>query len=144
MTIKGLYRKVQELDTDKVIQKALENTKNELADVNRERMMDGITSDGKEMPHYSYISQTVYGYPNIRITLRDTGDFQNAINVDVNGDSITTGSTDWKSEMLQKRYAEYGGLFGLSGDYKRQYLVDNLGPSLRSGITSVIGLKFKR
>jgi len=142
LTIKGLYNNVSKLDTDKVIVESFEKTSEDLASVNRERMMDGIKADGSEMPHYSYISQTVYGYPDIRITLRDTGEFQDNISIKVTGDTVNTDSDDPKSDMLKERYGEK--IFGLGGDYKRQYLDDHLGPEIRKGISSVIGLKFSK
>lgn len=140
MTIKGLLNRVENLDTNKIAEAAIEATATDLAEVNRERMLDGVRADGSIMPTYSYISQTVYGYPNTPIKLKDTGEFQAAIKVTVDGNVVTTDSTDEKTGMLMDRY---GDIFGTYGPYKAAYVSESLRPAFNGGITAAIGLKFK-
>jgi hypothetical protein len=141
MNIIRLYNKVASMDTEKVAIVSVEESKGPLVDKNRERMLDGIRSDGSEMPIYSYISQTVYGYPNERIKLRDTGAFQNSIFVIVSGLRILTDSRDQKSPVLQQRYGPR--IFGTGGQYKIEFIRESLRPAFKANITLATGLKFK-
>lgn len=140
-TFKALYDKLNRMDVDKIIDKALDDTMDNLEDINRERMNDGVKADGSIMPIYSYISQVVYGYPNEPIKLKATGSFQDKLYAKREGDIIHTSSTDSKTEMLVERYGE---IFGTSGDYKQQYQADHLIPHVHKGITDATGLKFKK
>ncbi len=146
MTPKGLYDKIAAMNINEIIDKAFDVTADNLADINRERMNDGLRADGTEQPHYSYISQKVYGYPDEPIKLKATGAFQAGIEVKRDGNVIHTSSTDPKTKKLEKKYGEaYGtSIFGTSGDYKKQYLADHLRPALHKGITAATGLKFKK
>lgn len=127
ITLNQILRNARAVNEQLVAIASLRETQDEMADKNRERMDDGIRADGSKMPIYSYISQTVYGYPNIPIRLHDTGDFQNAIHVSIKGDIIRTTSTDWKSAMLVERYGKE--IFGLYGPYKAEYLREALKPA---------------
>lgn len=142
MTIGKLYNKIKTLNIDKVINQALRNTADDLEDVNRERMSDGVLADGQVLPHYSYISQTVYGYPDIPIAQKATGAFQAAIKVTVNSGVIKTDSTDSKAAMLEAKYgkANNTSVFGTSGEYKKQYIKESLRPEFRNRLKAVTGL----
>lgn len=140
-TFKALYDKLKRMDVDKIIDNALDNTMDDLEEINRERMNDGVRADGTTMPMYSYISQVVYGYPNTPIKLKATGSFQEKLFSKREGDIIHTFSADYKAEMLGRRY---GPVFGTSGDYKRQYQAEHLVPYVHKAITSATGLKFKK
>lgn len=140
LTFVGLRRKFETLDTDKVVIDSMNATADDLEEKNRERMLDGVKADGSVMPHYSYISQTVYGYPDEPIKLRDTGAFQRAIVVKLEGGKVVTESTDEKTDMLVERYGE--DIFGTFGDYKSEYLKDSLRPEINRRINEHTGLKF--
>lgn len=139
-TILGMLNKVKALDTDKVIDDAIEETLPDVEAINRERMLDGVKSDGSIMPNYSIISQEVYGYPDEPIKLRDTGAFHAGITAKRQGDAIVQTSTDSKTEMLVDRYGET--IFGTGGSYKKQYQDENLRPAMNKKITESTGLKF--
>jgi len=138
--ILSLLKKVQSLNTDKVINDAFDNTMDAYEEINRERMQDGVRSDGSTMPNYSFISQTVYGYPDEPIKLKATGAFQAGLEAKRNGDSIGITSTDSKSDMLEDRYGEE--IFGTGGAYKKAYQDEHLRPAMNRQITEVTGLKF--
>lgn len=142
MTIKGLYKKVQALNTDKVIEDAFDNTAVELADINRRRMNDGVRSDGSEMPFYSIVSQDLFDKPDGPITLHDTGAFQSAVTATREGSVIHTTSEDPKTELLVEKYGTK--IFGTGGEYKKQYIKENLRPALNEQINIKTGLKFGR
>lgn len=139
-TTKQLLERVKALDTDKVINDALDETMDAVEDINRERMLDGVKADGKQMPHYSFISQTVYGYPDEPIKLKATGAFQAGITAKREGEVIHESSDDGKTDMLVERYGE--NIFGMGGSYKKQYQDEHLRPSLNKKITAATGLKF--
>jgi len=145
-TIVSLYQRLKNLDTDKVIQTSLEQTKDALADLNIEQMHHGLNSDGEKIGEYrseAYAEEKErmnplpgFGIPDLKLT----GAFYRATKVVIGGDNITIDSDDEKSAELQEKYGKE--IFGLSGVYKREYLKENLGPVFRKSITDVIGLKF--
>lgn len=146
MTINKLYERVKAVNTEKVIINAIDTTTDDLKEVNKERINDGVLKDGKVLPNYSYTSQKVYGYPNIPIRLLDTGAFQRGLFVKREGGRIVTGSTDSKSAMLEERYGLENGssIFGLGGSYKQQYLDESLRPAFKLGMEAATGLKFSK
>lgn len=137
-TVGTILRKVKKTDILGVAVAAIRLTQDDLADTNRARMQDGLRADGSEMPMYSYISQTVYGYPNTRIKLRDTGEFQDHIIISVNGQKIKTTSTDYKTKILTERYG--GEIFGTFGVYKNAYINEFLKPAFIKLMRNSIGL----
>ena len=139
MNLVQFAKKARALTTEDVISQAFEQTKEQLAEINRERMDDGVKSDGSLMPKYSYISQTVYGYPNTRIKLKATGSFQDLISIQINGNIVKTTSADEKTEMLQARYGKE--IFGTGGPYKLEYNKKYLSPAIIRLIKSKLGLK---
>ena len=131
------------MNTEKVITDAFDATLPELADVNRDHLLDGIKGDGSEMPFYSEKSVTQFGKPDGPITLFDTGSFQEQIEVTRSGNVLTTTSLDSKTEMLINE-ERYNPIFGLSGQYKQKYQDLDLRPAFNQGITAATGLKFGR
>ena len=134
-----MLQRMQSLNIENVVGETFDETATDLADINRERMLDGVKADGSIMPIYSKVSQEKYGYPNAPIKLKATGDFQAAIVVARQGSILSTDSSDSKSQMLQERY---GAIFGTYGDYKKQYLEENYRPVFNQKVTSLTGLKF--
>jgi hypothetical protein len=58
----------------------------------------------------------------------------------VEGESIREFSNDEKGPELEKKYKN---IFGLGKDFKKDYLVNNLGPSVQEKISNFTGLKFQ-
>lgn len=141
LTVGTLLKRFQALDTDKIAVEAMTATADDLEEKNRERMLEGVRADGSMMPHYSYISQTVYGYPDEPIKLKDTGAFQAAIEVKVESSTVVTTSTDEKTDMLVGRYGNK--IFGTFGDFKNEYIRESLRPEVMKRIRQVTGLKTK-
>jgi len=140
MTIVSLHKNLTNLGTDKLITEAVLQSADDLAQINRDRMLDGQDAKGRPMPDYSPVSVKVYGYPPGPIRLKATGAFQAAVKVEVRNDVVSTVSTDSKSEMLQKRY---GNIFGTYGPYKKEFNSQFLGPRVREKISNLLQLKFK-
>lgn len=128
------------MNIQKVINDSLESTLDELADINRDRMLDGVKASGERMPSYSYNSVILYGKPPGPIRLLDTGDFQQNIKVSRSGDVLVTESSDSKNDMLVFTYGS--DIFGTFGRYKRKYLDIDLRPVFHAKIASATGLKF--
>lgn len=141
-SILSMLRKVEALDTDKVINQSIDETAEALEEINRQRMNEGVKSDGSTMPKYSFISQTVYGYPDTAIKLKNTGAFQRSITVKREGDKIVQTSTDEKTELLVDKYGEE--IFGVMGAkfFKDEYKDENLLPAIQRNITKETGLSF--
>jgi hypothetical protein len=150
MTIISLYQKVQTLEaqTDQLITSSLEQTKEQLANLNVEQMHKGLNAQGEPIGQYrnevyaemkhSMNPQPGFGVPDLRLT----GAFYRATSVSVNSQSIVIDSSDSKSADLQAKYGKE--IFGLNGVYKREYLNESLGPVFRQSITSITGLKFNK
>jgi len=88
-------------------------------------MLNGRLADGSKMPNYSQISVVVYGYPPGPWRLKNTGSFQEKINISVNDISIISTSTDDKTAMLKRKIDEKGldgeEIFGLDKESKKEY-----------------------
>jgi len=120
VTINTKLEKIEKLSVDDQAQAAIEETKETIEDLNRERMLEGRRADGSVMPNYSQISVLVYGYPPGPIRLKATGAFQAAIDVEVGKKSFTTDSKDPKSKMLKTRYGEE--IFGMDQPDRVDYV----------------------
>ncbi len=142
MTINSLYQKVKKLDTKVLIENAIDNTAEELADINRERLKEGLNADNEAMPLYSKRSVEEFGKTPGPIRLLDTGAFQAGITSIREGDNIVTQSSDDKNELLTET-ERYFPIFGTKGEYRVKYLNEHLRPELNSSITRAIGLKFR-
>lgn len=147
-TILGLYERLQQLDTDKIIRESLEASKETYADMNAEQMFKGIRSDGNPiLPEYSPLTVQLKkekGQPTDRVTLHDTGSFYQGIRVDVGSDKLTIDSVDEKSARLQKKYStRKGSIFGLSAPFRREFLNQKMRPEFKKRIEAATGLKLK-
>lgn len=148
MTIHTLARRVEAVNVDKITTDSLNETESDRVELNREQMQSGIRSDGSDiLPSYSPTTvflKRLIGQETRWVTLYSEGDFQARIKSDVTGDSIITESTDWKNEKLKRKYeTSRGKLFGLSHDFKVEYISKSLRPVFNGKITNVTGLKFR-
>lgn len=135
-----MYLRVKKLDTKRLINEVFDETLEELADINRDRMLDGVKANGVKMPDYSARSVSEFGKLPGPIRLLDTGEFQEAIKVTRTGDVLITESLDSKNDMLVLHYGEE--IFGTFGQYKQKYQDIDLRPALHRKITAATGLKF--
>lgn len=140
-TINQVYQRVKALDTNQLINEAFDETLDELADINRDRMLDGVKANWVKMPDYSARSVTEFGKLPGPIRLYDTGEFQQAIKVTREGDVLITESLDSKNDLLVYNYGEE--IFGTFGQYKQKYQDIDLRPVLHRKIENATGLKFK-
>jgi len=134
-TINTILSRIESLDINKQSQESIEQTKQKIIDVNKERMAQGRRADGSYLPNYSRISVEVYGYPPGPWRLKNTGKFQQGITVNVDSLSFKTDSTDEKSAMLKKKAGE--GIFGMDKEGKVDY-VKVLQPVLVSKVKKIL------
>lgn len=90
------------------VEEAVNDVEDEMADMNVEQMNAGIDSDGNDIePEYSPVTVAIKkkaGKVYDRVTLRDTGDFQDKIRVKRYPKKRELYSFDKKSEKLQDKY----------------------------------------
>ena len=109
-TIKAVFQRVNNFYTsmDKITIDVIKDNSKLILDENRSQLFDGLDKDGKEIvPEYTPTTVSIKrekGQPTDRVTLRDTGDWQDAIFLEVKGNEILTDSSDWKTDELLKKY----------------------------------------
>ena len=93
---------------DKITIDVIKDNSKLILDENRSQLFDGLDKDGKEIvPEYTPTTVSIKrekGQPTDRVTLRDTGDWQDAMFLEVKGNEILTDSSDWKTDELLKKY----------------------------------------
>jgi hypothetical protein len=84
---------------------------------NKDQLKEGLTATNEPLPDYSETSVKVFGKPEGRIKLYDTGDFYKSITAKKEKNSIKIVSDegkDWKFPMLALRYGT--DIIGISID----------------------------
>ena len=88
----------------------------DMVEMEQKRMYEGFLSTGEATtPYYTPFTvamKNLKNQPTDRVTLKDTGDFYNAMFVEVIGDIVVFDSKDYKSEDLKEKYGDY--IFGLT------------------------------
>lgn len=106
-------------------------------------MYEGINSDGEiRKPDYTPTTVSIKirkGQRHDVVTLKDKGDFYQAMGIDIRADEFIVTSFDPKTGKLVNKYGEE--IFGLSEKYKALYIVENLRPEFKSVIEFETGLK---
>ena len=109
-TIKAVFQRVNNFYTsmDKITIDVIKDNSKLILDENRSQLFDGLDKEGKEIvPEYTPTTVSIKkekGQPTERVTLRDTGDWQDAMFLEVKGNEILTDSSDWKTDELLKKY----------------------------------------
>lgn len=146
LTIKGLSRSFQKLDTNKAIQNGVEKSLPEMIKRNKVQMNRGKTKfDTKISPSYrrnkyARIKNEMNPIPGLGTPdLYVTGDFQSKINMTLEGNVIIQKSSDYKAEWLEPKYDD---IYGLGGDLKQEFQKEVLQPAINEEISKSTGLKF--
>ena len=109
-TIKAVFQRVNNFYTsmDKITIDVIKDNSKFILDENRSQLMDGLDKEGKEIiPEYTPTTVKIKrekGQITDHVTLRDTGDWQDAMFLEVKGNEILTDSSDWKTDELLKKY----------------------------------------
>lgn len=147
-TAADLLENLQKVNINEIVKSSLINTTPALLRAQKKQMMAGKTAKGEtikpELRSQEYAKQkkakyqeSPFGIPN----LRDTGEFQQNIYLEVDSDSYTLDSTDEKSSKLKAKYGEE--IFGLSENSMENYVEKDLKPEFNRQITEITGLKFE-
>lgn len=146
MTIKGLYRKVEQIDNDKIIGNAFESTVDDLAEENKKQLFEGFDKTGEKISRkysnnkYARVKNEMNPLPGLGVPdLKVTGAFYRGIRVDYQGGKLITASSDEKGTDLEEKYAD---IYGLGGEFKKEFIKNSLRPALNKEITAATGLKF--
>ena len=106
-------------DYDELEARVLAESELEMSDLNREQLWAGIRADGSRItPEYTIFTiskKQEKGQPTDRVTLFDTGSFQEGIFTAQQGEQVIFSSTDSKTDELQEKYGEK--IFGLTPDH---------------------------
>lgn len=114
--ITQLKNRFKTINLDGIAERALQANQAEISDLNREQLQQGITSTGGYLPDYSPVSVNMYGKPSGPIQLKETGDYYEGIVPVFEDKSFDLAGTDWKTDMLEKRYGKYGDPVGLTDE----------------------------
>jgi hypothetical protein len=141
-TIKGLYRKVQALQTDQVIENVFVQNEKVLTDENKKQLFAGFDNNGNRLKKYK---SSVYalrkaslnplpGFGNPDYFL--TGAFYRGWEKRIDGNVIRDVLNDPKSQILLDKNPD---ILGLGGVYRTE-AVNILRPAVIKGIRQKIGL----
>lgn len=145
MTLSEMIRRVDSLDIKANLPEMVNNTKEEMADLNISQLELGQEKTGNPItPEYrselyadfkkSIGSKAPEGTPNLKLT----GSFYDGINVQLNGMEYFISSTDGKMPDLVEKYGD--DIFGLSEENKSKYALDVLYYEIREYIRKTIGI----
>jgi hypothetical protein len=159
MTIKGLYDRVKQLDTDQIIEESMASTKDALLELNKDQLFEGKLSTGADITP-SYLDDPYFktreaaqrysdwkdritphsnrkkGTPNLFIN----GYLHNSFTVEVTGSGINFNTSASFGNKVVGKYGD--NIWGLNATFKAEYLSEFVSPLIKEKITSVTGLKF--
>lgn len=112
---------------DSLTVQAIEETKENAVNYNRGQMMDGFTSDNKEIGGYASLAyeqlkQELNPFANGRVDLNLTGAFQKAMDAKITGNMLLIDSNDSKRNKLVEKYGKK--IFGLTEKNQKRYKKD--------------------
>jgi hypothetical protein len=116
VTVLDALENLNKVDLKQLTGQALEQKKEEILDLNREQMQHGVLSTGSAIkPDYSPFTineKMKKGQPFGNVTLKDTGAFQNGMDLKTEGEKYRITSLDSKTPDLMQKYSE--NIFGLT------------------------------
>jgi len=128
--INALIQKAEALRFEPAIADAVDETKEQFKDIQREQMLEGEGKSGKigKYRSKSYAARKVLinpkpGFGNVDLKL--TGAFQNEIFVDARDNSVVIDSADEKAGALIEKYGK--NIFGLNQVNKASYSKNVMG-----------------
>lgn len=147
LTISSLSEKFKALNTDKVIDESLNETKDEFKAINKSQLKSGFIKTGEKLKpsyrskKYALAKNEMNPLPGLgNPDLFLTGAFYEGIDVEVGKDVFDIISKDEKGPELENKYKD---IFGLGGTFKSEYTKEKLAPALKKKISKFTGLKFQ-
>ena len=145
MTIPELQRRWKTIDIRKAAASIISDNKQQIADLNREQLMDGFNKEGKKLKKYQSNSYAArknrmnsapgLGNPDLYLT----GRFHEAMNVKINSKvSYEIFSADSKTSDLTKKYGK--DIFGLTEESRDKASTEIINPGLILHIKEVVKL----
>lgn len=116
------------------IRQTIESNEAIILDMNTESQLyeKGIRRDGQKItPGYGPLTiqiKRVQGQPTNRVTLRDTGDFQEEFFIHYTPDGFEIKSGDWKAPMLKQHYGDE--IMGLTDENYRDLAINYVLPEI--------------
>lgn len=145
MTIPELQRRWKTIDIRKAAASIISDNKQQIADLNREQLMDGVNKQGKKLKKYqskSYAARKNRMNPTPGLGNPDlylTGRFHEAMNVKINSKvSYEIFSSDSKTSDLTKKYGK--DIFGLTDESRDKASTEIINPGLILHIKEVVKL----
>jgi hypothetical protein len=147
-TIINLLRNFENLDTDAITEAAVNQTKGELQDKNKAQLMAGFDKTGAKIGDKKPYASSYYAFYKANLNplpglgnpdLHLTGDWQDEMSIEVSGESIIQNSANDKDAELIEKYGPE--IYGLGGQFKEDYLEEDLRPAFNKGIELATGLK---
>lgn len=138
-----LHQQLQTLGLREKVMDIVRETSKDIAEINAFQMYQGKDSNDKPIePFYKPLTISIKrmkGQPVDRVTLRDSGSFQDKMKVEVEGTRFTITSDDDKTAKLVKKYG--ADIFGLSAEGKREYAHEIFMPKLQQYIEGHLGVR---
>lgn len=141
-TIKQFKKRLQILNVPAMAEKAVIETSNQLSNLNTEQMHRGLNSEGRPigeyaLPTYAEAKHRMNPLPGFGVPdLKVTGAFYEGVYTDVGGMKVEIDSVDSKADDLKARFGE--NIFGLSDNYKSEYIREFLKPEFVKAIKTEI------
>ncbi len=140
--IKDIANKLRAVDLTVVALKAIKVSEHQLLDMNIAQMMKGKTSaDAPILPPYSPVTvayKRAAGQPSDRVTLRDSGMFQQGFYLEGSSFPISIRSMDSKEGKLVEKYGDE--IFGLNQTNLEEVRKDIVLPEIRVAILKALQL----
>jgi hypothetical protein len=162
MTIRGLYDRIDGLNTDLIAVEAVKQTTGDIREYNLDQLLNGLDNEGHfirpsylEDPYFDTVEEAV-GYmewkrkispystirppetPNLFIN----GYYHSTRTVKVEGDRIVFASTFEEADEIDRKY--HGKLDGLNLDSRKRLVENVLRPIWKKYIEIATGLKLDR
>jgi hypothetical protein len=134
--VHDLSQRIRTINLDGIAERALQANQGEISNLNREQLQQGITSTGGYLPDYSPVSVNMFGKTPGPMTLKETGDYYEGIAPMFQDRSFDLVGTDWKTDMIEKRYGKHGDPIGLTDES-----IGELGQIILPDVQSELRLK---
>lgn len=122
-TVNQLRNAMNQLNLRRIAIESIRQTEADLITAQQDQMYSGLLITGlKIKPAYRKRTKSIKkgkGQPIDRVTLKDTGDFYNAIQVVVGSNVVGFMSKDIKTKWLEKKYTN--DIFGLNKKSIKKY-----------------------
>lgn len=123
--IDRLSTNLSRIDLMAITESALQARPDIIAELNRDQLRQGQTSNAASLPPYSNVSVNKFGKTAGPIKLYDTGDFYKGIKPEFAQTSFTIEDSDFKTDMLKDRYGD--DILGLTQENIGELAQDALG-----------------